>query len=102
MGTYFMDQYSLLHFAVGIVMYFWGLSLRHAFVLHTIFELSENTELGMRFINSNFSMWPGGKPKADSNLNILGDTVFALIGFWLARYVDIKGNQFGWYQKHIN
>ena len=41
MGNKFIDQYSLLHFAVGIVVYFWDISLLSWFVLHTIFELIE-------------------------------------------------------------
>jgi hypothetical protein len=35
MGLLFYDQYSLLHFSVGVVMYFWGFSLWWAFVIHT-------------------------------------------------------------------
>ena len=51
MGTKIVDQFSLLHFAVGIVVYFWDISLLLWFVLHTMFELIENTPQGIYFIN---------------------------------------------------
>lgn len=27
MGYYLLDQYSILHFAMGIVTYFWGIGI---------------------------------------------------------------------------
>jgi hypothetical protein len=88
MGLHFCDQYSLLHFSVGVVMYFWGFSLWSAFAIHTIFELLENTQLGMKFITDYFTLWPGGKTFADSHLNMFGDTVFFLAGFVSAQLLD--------------
>ena len=52
MGLNFADQYSLLHFAVGVVLYFWNIPLSLAIILHTIFEIVENTKMGMKFINT--------------------------------------------------
>ena len=80
MGTEFVDAYSLLHFAVGIVVRHWGMSLLVWMIIHTVFEAVENTEMGMRWVK----MWPGGKPRADSLLNNFGDTVFAALGWWAA------------------
>jgi hypothetical protein len=88
MGLYFYDQYSLLHFSVGVVMYFWRFSLWSSFVIHTIFELFENTQFGMNFITYHFTLWPGGKTFADSHLNMLGDTIFFLAGFLSAQFLD--------------
>lgn len=82
MGIKFFDQYSLLHFAVGVIARHWQIGFGLFFILHTLFEFTENTEIGMKFINTYISAWPGGKPYADSLLNCVGDTVFALIG-WL-------------------
>lgn len=90
MGVHFMDQFSLLHFATGVVMYFWGISLSVTFVVHTLFEIIENTRTGMRFINTTFSMWPGGKPHADSIRNSIGDTVFAVVGWLTSYYLDVR------------
>jgi hypothetical protein len=44
----------------------------------------------MRFINTTFSMWPGGKPHADSIRNSIGDTVFAVVGWLTSYYLDVR------------
>ena len=101
MGNQLFDQFTYLHFAVGIIVYFWNISLPNWFVLHTIFEFLENTQAGMNLINKYIIFWPGGKPKADSIINIIGDTSGAIIG-WLSAYcLDKLGNKYGWYTLHI-
>lgn len=92
MGTKIVDQFSLLHFAVGIVVYFWDISLLLWFVLHTMFELIENTPQGIYFINHYIYFWPGGKPKADSTINTIGDTLFAMLGWIVAYYTTQLAN----------
>lgn len=94
MGRYFTDQYSLLHFAVGIIMYFWGFSALFTLIIHTIFELLENTKYGMFFINNYIKIWPGGKPYADWFINSVGDTLYTMIGFYLAKYIDKVSSQY--------
>jgi hypothetical protein len=84
MGLHLVDAYSLLHFAVGVVVRHWGMSLVLWIVIHTMFEVIENTQHGMNFINRYIKMWPGGKPYADSVVNNIGDTVFAVIGWYAA------------------
>ena len=79
MGTHFADQYSLLHFAVGIIAYFFNIPFRWWIVVHTLFELLENTPQGVKFISTHIKIWPGGKPKADTMLNSICDTVFAAL-----------------------
>ena len=105
MGLYFADQYSLLHLAVGIVMYYWNISFFNAFLIHFLFELGENTKIGMKLINNYFTQsllhWPGGKPKADSVINIMGDNIFFMIGWLVAYGLDQLGNSYGWYPLHI-
>lgn len=88
MGNYWIDQYSLLHFAVGILLYFWGFSWQFTLFSHIVFEILENTALGMKFINTYFPFWPGGKPAADSLLNSVTDTLFSLLGWTLSFYAD--------------
>ena len=88
MGKYFFDQYTLLHSATGIIAYFWNFTLLETFILHTIFEIVENTETGISIINNYFKMWPGGKPYADSFINIIGDTIGVLLGWILAQIID--------------
>tara|TARA_Y100000748_G_scaffold289182_1_gene274783 strand:- start:4123 stop:4533 length:411 start_codon:yes stop_codon:yes gene_type:complete len=98
MGQHFADQFSLLHFSVGVVAYFWGVPLAWWFVAHTVFELGENSPTGIRLINS-MSLWPGGKPEPDSLLNIAGDTAFAMAGWMVACALDRVGDRLGWYDR---
>jgi len=103
MGLNFADQYSLLHFAVGVVLYFWNIPLILAIILHTIFEIVENTKMGMKFINTyiihpGYFSWPGGKDYADSLINNVGDTIFFTVGWALAAYLDVEGIKQGWYK----
>ena len=102
MGEKFMDQYSLLHFAVGIVVYFWGISITNWIIIHMIFEWVENTPYGMMVINKYLKgIWPGGKNYSDSLINIIGDNIFAGIGWAVAYYNDQMGQKYNWFQPHI-
>ena len=100
MGQNFADQYSFLHFCVGAIAYFWGVPWEWWFIAHTLFEVLENTTVGIKLINR-FPIWPGGKPNADSFVNSLGDTVFAMLGWFAAYAIDQLGNHYGWYKKHL-
>jgi hypothetical protein len=93
MGKAVLDQYSLLHFAVGIVAYFWGVGAWATLVVHTLFELLENTEKGMRWINTYATWWPGGKPYADTVKNSIGDTVATMLGWWVSRAADVVSRE---------
>ena len=90
MGKQFLDQYSLLHFAQGVVAYFWGRSAFFWLILHATFEFLENTGPGMHIINTYLTFWPGGKPQADAPINILGDNISALAGYYCAKWVDLR------------
>ena len=73
-----------------------------ALIGHTIFELGENTDYGMNFINEYFIhpgyfSWPGGKNYADSRLNMVGDTFFFALGWLLSAYLDVIGTKRKWY-----
>ena len=101
MGYKLFDQYTYLHFAVGIVVYFWNISLIYWVILHTIFEFLENTQIGMNLINKYIVFWPGGKPKSDSIINSIVDTFGAVLGWLSAYYLDKLGKRYKWYHLHI-
>jgi hypothetical protein len=84
MGNKFFDAYSLLHFAVGVIFRHFGLSLSVSFVTHTLFELIENSPVGVRFIDKHLWFWPGGKKSPDTLTNSVGDTVSFAAGWLLA------------------
>jgi hypothetical protein len=78
--------------------YFWGFRLLWSFLAHTLFEVVENTEAGIQFINKNLAgIWPGGKPRADSLFNIYGDSVAFVVGWGLAYKLDLLGLANDWY-----
>jgi hypothetical protein len=83
MGIKLVDEFTLLHVATGIIAYYWGIGFWLLFALHTVFELAENTETGMKIIRR-ITIWPGGKSSADSWLNSVGDTLASAAGWLLA------------------
>ncbi len=83
MGTTLLDEYSLLHFATGIIARHWAVGFWLFVLIHSVFEYLENTPTGMRFITTYFTLWPGGKSSPDTLLNQVGDTITAGLG-WLA------------------
>lgn len=103
MGGKIVDQFTYLHFAVGVIVYFWGISLPSWLIIHTIYELFEITPIGITFINTYFGkLWPGGgKHVAEPIINGVGDTFGALFGWLSAYYLDTLGKKYGWYNLHI-
>lgn len=105
MGYLFLDQYTLLHFAVGVITYFWYFKFWTAFSIHVIFEIIENTPIGMKFLNKYFPKeglfrWPGDKVAPDSLANFAGDNISFALGYLLAQFLDNMSNKYGWYYKH--
>jgi len=100
MGYKFFDQYTYLHFATGIIAYFFGINITKWIVIHTLFEIIENTTIGMGLINK-CPYWPGGKNYRDSLYNIIGDTIGTILGWYSANLLDKIGNKYGFYEKHI-
>ena len=41
MGLRAFDQYSILHFAAGVIAYFWSLSFVMTIIIHILFEYIE-------------------------------------------------------------
>ena len=89
MGTQFIDKYSYLHFAVGILFRFFNIPLSISVLLHILFEVVENTKVGITIIDTYITWWPGGKEKADTLLNSIGDTFFFIVG-WLSAHLIIN------------
>jgi uncharacterized protein (DUF697 family) len=96
MGKQILDQFSLLHVAVGVVAYFWGVPLLVAVVVHIVFEIVENTAWGISFINNWLTVWPGGKPYADGVVNQITDTLTFAGGWVAAAWLDKLGVKRGW------
>jgi hypothetical protein len=89
MGLKVFDQYSILHFAVGVVAYFWSISLFTIIVIHILFEFIENTPIGMNLINTYFlGWWPGGKTHPDNLLNKTSDVIFTGFGWIVSYHID--------------
>jgi len=101
MGLNIFDQFTYLHFSTGIVAYFFGLPLLYWIVLHTIFEITENTSFGINMINNYFKFWPGGKPYSDSFVNCVGDTLGTVIGWFSAYLIDNLGSKYKLYEAHL-
>ena len=53
-------------------------------ILHTIFELIDDSNWFMYLVNHWITAWPGGKPEPDSISNKVGDTIGAGLGWFLA------------------
>jgi len=88
MGTGFMDKYSLLHFISGMVAYILGIPLHVWTILHIVFEVWENSQQGVRFIDTQLKgVWPGGKQKSDTLINSIGDVFFGSVGWYVGRWV---------------
>ena len=83
MGIQFTDKYSLLHYLVGCLFAFLRVSFPASLFAHITFEITENTHVGMEFINKHMKWWPGGKPSADSVRNSVGDTFWFCVGWYV-------------------
>lgn len=85
MGVYFTDTFSLLHFASGIIAYYWNIPFVNWFIYHSLYELIENRPTMVKLIDS-IPIWPGGKKSSDSFINSIGDTFYALLGWIFTNY----------------
>jgi hypothetical protein len=81
-GDALFSQYSLLHFAMGLIIFFTKVPLLLATLAYTAFLLVHHSEEGSRFMSKFVPMWPGGK-RSEDYLPILGD-ILAFDAGWLA------------------
>lgn len=88
-----MDPYSPSHALGGLTFYLLGFDLLTSFVLHTTFELFENylwVQHGGYCIKMPFLKHADCKTKPDTVINIIGDTVFFIAGYLVAKYLFRK------------
>ena len=78
-GQKFLDAWSFAHGAGGFLAAKSGILTPFSFLLaHTLFELWENSEQGVQwFQNQGYPRYEG-----DTLTNSLGDTFFAMWGYW--------------------
>lgn len=89
MGTQLFDQFTLLHFSFGVIAYFFGINWWVWLLIHTIFEIIENSSQGIAFNNKYLHFfWPGGKPGPDTFTNSVGDTIGTMMGWFIAKSLD--------------
>jgi hypothetical protein len=87
MGIYFFDEFSLLHLASGIIFQYFDFSFIQHLYLHILFEILENTQIGISLINKLYSLAPGLiKTESDSLINSFGDVIYGIIGWLIAYY----------------
>jgi len=93
MGIYFFDAYSPSHAMGGLTFYLLGFDFITSVILHTSFELFENyywIHQGGYCIKLPFLTQRDCKTKADSIMNIIGDTIFFMIGFLIGQFAIRK------------
>ena len=89
MGDSIFDKYSALHFGSGVAANKVGIPFGWWLFLHLMFEYAENSQQGMNFINTNLTWWPGGKPRPDDLINVVGDNISAVIGWCVAAKIRL-------------
>ena len=82
----FLNPYSILHFSLGVMVYFMGMSFRNWLIVHLIFNIVENK------INKEYKK---------SSHEIISNLFLASIGWLIAYSLDDYGYKNGWYSKHI-
>ncbi|ARF10261.1 hypothetical protein Hokovirus_1_140 [Hokovirus HKV1] len=88
MGKNIYDKYSYLHFCTGSLAFYYNISLILWLILHILFEIIENSKKGIYFIDNYLTIWPGGKKSSDSLINSISDTIFGILGWIVAYYVN--------------
>lgn len=87
MGSALFDTFSLLHFASGIIAYYWGINIKNWFIINIIYELVDN--IFWKHMQKIPNL-PGGKPERDYFINSVSDICFGLIGWLFAKLFDMQ------------
>ena len=81
-----LDQYSLFHFAIGIIFYFFGISLPFLLLKYTIFIILENTKNGIKFMNKYMKFWPD--KKKDDVIGSIRNLFLAFFGWYSSKLLN--------------
>ena len=81
-----LDEWSIVHVSGGIVAAQTGITLPQFMVLHTLFELVENTDQGTGLLSK--IGWD--RKNGDTWANIAGDTLSAVAGWYLGKWANTE------------
>nr|QBK88501.1 MAG: hypothetical protein LCMiAC01_01780 [Mimivirus LCMiAC01] len=75
MGIQFIDNYTIIHFIAGILVYYIGISYNVWLILLITFKIIEPYILQNKF-------------SEDNELNQIGDHIFGMLGWIFAHYAN--------------
>ena len=94
------DRYTYLHFAAGIIAYYWGFTFVEWIVFHLFLDIFERTEFGKKVLQFFIRIWPGREQNVlESYYNVLGDSASAALGWGSAYLIDNMLQKAGLYEK---
>ena len=95
-----IDRNTYLHFAAGIIAYYWGFTLIDWLILHILLDLFQRTKLGKKVTKIFARIWPEPSDlSSETYLNVLGDSAFAVLGWVSAYLLDKFLQKIGMYKK---
>ena len=89
MDQYAFDEYSLVHFSIGVLTYQSGFSFLTLAIVYSIFKIFSNVSLGMYVIDTYVTPLLGYKLYPESFKNIGMDLSACLLG-WLTGYLALN------------
>ncbi len=89
MDQYAFDEYSVVHFAIGVLTYQSGFSFVTLAIVYSIFKIFSNVSLGMYVIDTYITPLLGYKLFPESFKNIGTDLAMCLLG-WLVGYLALN------------
>lgn len=84
-----IDQFSYLHFASGITAYFFGFKLKNWMLLHLAFDIFDNSNWGIQFVQKYVSFLKQPRYGSDPPLNIIVDNIISVLG-WVSAYYLVQ------------
>jgi hypothetical protein len=89
MDQYAFDEFSMAHFAFGILSFQTGVSFVSLAILYTIFKVIGNISIGKYVIDSYLTPVLGYKLYSESFKNIVADLSMCFLG-WFAGFLLLK------------
>ena len=84
---YLIDRYSYLNFAIGIICFFSGISLKTLFIIRVLYFLIKNNKARIKYLNK-YILWPK-QQNNDHLAKQIVDILLSLFGWLSANYKDI-------------